>query len=274
MSTTLLPPTLDDREAGELAARFEEEEPETLLEWAFERFGSERLAIVTSLQLESLVALEMARQLQPEARAITIDTGRLPEATHAYLDTLGAHFGRPIEVVLPEPGPIERYVAAHGANGFRRSLPLRLVCCQLRKVRPLERALAGLDAWVTGLRRDQWATRGGVRKLEIDHDHGGLLKLNPLADWTRDEIEEYAAEAGIPQHPLEAEGYRSIGCAPCSRPVREGESDRAGRWWWEQDAPKECGMHCSIETGGFEHELRALLNDDETPTDPTRRHDR
>jgi phosphoadenylyl-sulfate reductase (thioredoxin) len=144
---------------------------------------------------------------------------------------------------------------------FYREVPLRLLCCQIRKVLPLRRALAHLDAWVTGLRREQWATRSNIRKIELDHDHGGIVKINPLADWTKEEVWEYIQAYAVPSHPLYERGYTSIGCAPCTRPIQPGEDPRAGRWWWEKGAPKECGMHCAIETGGFEHELEAILGD-------------
>ena len=155
-------------------------------------------------------------------------------------------------------------VARHGPNLFYRQVEHRLLCCQVRKVLPLTRYLASLDAWITGLRRDQWASRSDIRKIEIDHDHGAIVKLNPLAEWTEEEVWDYVREREIPYHPLYERGYASIGCAPCTRPVEPGEPARAGRWWWEENAPKECGIHCAIETGGFEHELRALIgNDDE-----------
>jgi phosphoadenosine phosphosulfate reductase len=112
------------------------------------------------------------------------------------------------------------------------------------------------------LRRDQWATRTNIRKVEIDHDHGAIVKLNPLAEWTKREVWAYLGENDVPVHGLYAQGYTSIGCAPCTRAIGEGEDDRAGRWWWETNAPKECGMHCSIEHGGFEHELKAILGKD------------
>jgi phosphoadenosine phosphosulfate reductase len=133
----------------------------------------------------------------------------------------------------------------------------------VRKVQPLTRHLAGLDAWITGLRRDQWASRTDIRKVEIDHDHGAIVKLNPLAEWTEDEVWDYVREREVPCHPLYDRGYSSIGCAPCTRAIAPGEAARAGRWWWEQNAPKECGIHCAIETGGMEHELRAILGEDE-----------
>jgi phosphoadenylyl-sulfate reductase (thioredoxin) len=133
----------------------------------------------------------------------------------------------------------------------------------VRKVLPLQRHLAGLDAWITGLRRDQWATRTNIRKVEIDHDHGAIVKLNPLAEWTEDEVWDYVREHDVPYNALYDRGYTSIGCTPCTRAVAPGEPARAGRWWWEENAPKECGIHCAIETGGFEHELRALLDEDD-----------
>ncbi|HVG96765.1 MAG TPA: phosphoadenosine phosphosulfate reductase family protein, partial [Chloroflexota bacterium] len=125
----------------------------------------------------------------------------------------------------------------------------------------LRRALHDLDAWITGLRRDQWASRANIRKVELDHDHGGLLKINPLADWTEAEVQAYLRAHDVPSHPLYAKGFRTISCAPCTRAVAPGEDARSGRWWWEVNAPKECGMHCSIETGGFEHELEAILGE-------------
>ena len=157
---------------------------------------------------------------------------------------------------------MQRLVDRHGPNLFRRSVEHRLLCCNVRKVQPLNRALAGLDAWVTGLRRDQWASRSDIRKIEIDHDHGAIVKLNPLAEWTRTRSGTTCARTTCPSHPLYEQGYTSIGCAPCTRAIAPGEPARAGRWWWETDAPKECGMHCAIETGGFEHELHAILGDE------------
>ena len=250
---------LDDREAGEVAVLLEEAEPEDVLEWGFARFPTSRIALVTSLQVESLVLLDMALPLRPDLRVMTIDTGRLHAETLEYLDVVRAHFGIELEVVVPDAQPVERMMTRLGPMSFRGSVEARLLCCQLRKVQPLVRYLGGLDAWITGLRRDQWATRANIRKVELDHDHDGIAKLNPLADWTADEVRDYAQERGIPTHPFYAQGFASIGCAPCTRAVPPGADPRSGRWWWETNAPKECGMHCSIETGGLEHELDAIL---------------
>jgi phosphoadenosine phosphosulfate reductase len=140
-------------------------------------------------------------------------------------------------------------------------VPTRLLCWHVRKVRPLLRALNGVDAWVTGLRLDQWASRSNIRKAEIDHDHHGIVKVNPLADWMEDDVWDYLRANEVPTHPLYQKGYTSIGCAPCTRAIKAGEDNRAGRWWWEKNAPKECGIHCPIETGGFEHEVHAIVGD-------------
>lgn len=253
---------LDELEAGELSVAFEGEEPQAVLEWALERF-SPRIAISTAFQVDGVAVLDMAAEIDPEIRVFSVDTGRLPEETYALIDALRARYPRmQLDLLAPEPEHLRRLVARKGPNLFYESVENRLLCCHVRKVRPLTRYLATLDAWVTGLRRDQWATRTNIRKVEIDHDHGAIVKINPLAEWTEEEVWEYVRERDLPVHPLYERGYTSIGCAPCTRPVAPGEPSRAGRWWWEVNAPKECGIHCAIETGGFEHELHALLGED------------
>jgi phosphoadenosine phosphosulfate reductase len=253
---------LDELEAGELSVEFEGREPWELLEWGLERFG-ERLALSSAFQEGDCALLDMAYAIDPEVRVFSIDTGRLPQETFDLVEQLHDRYpGLRLELVSPDGGHVQRLVDRHGPNLFRRSVEQRLLCCNVRKVQPLTRVLAGLDAWVTGLRRDQWASRSDIRKIEIDHDHGAIAKLNPLAEWTEDEVWEYLRERGVPVHPLYEQGYTSIGCAPCTRAIAPGEPTRSGRWWWETDAPKECGMHCAIETGGFEHELHAILGEE------------
>jgi phosphoadenosine phosphosulfate reductase len=254
---------LDDLEAGELAVEYETQEPEDVLEWAFERFGPQRLGLVTSFQADGMVLLDMAHRLNPRVRVITVDTGRLPPEQYDMIEEVRRRYGIRVEVFFPEAAAVEAMVTRNGVNLFYESVKNRLLCCQVRKVLPLNRVLKGLDAWITGLRRDQWATRANLKKIELDHDHGGIVKLAPLVDWTHDDVWDYIRENDLPVHPLYARGYTSIGCGPCTRPVAEGADPRSGRWWWETDAPKECGMHCSIETGGFEHELEAILGEGE-----------
>jgi thioredoxin-dependent adenylylsulfate APS reductase len=257
---TYKPPVLDELEIGELAVAYDDQEPEAVLRWAVDQFGS-RLAIVTSFQAEGMAILDMAFKVDPGIRVITLDTGRLHEETYAFMDQVRSHYGIRIEVFYPDAEEVQRLVTHRGANLFYHDVTSRLLCCQVRKVRPLQRALQTVDAWITGLRRDQWASRVNIRKIELDHDHGAIVKINPLADWSAAEVEAYLEANDVPKHPLYGKNYVSIGCAPCTRPVQAGEDPRAGRWWWEKNAPKECGMHCSIETGGFEHELEALLKD-------------
>jgi phosphoadenosine phosphosulfate reductase len=250
---------IDELEAGELSVEFEGAEPQELLEWALERF-SPRIAISTAFQADGVALIDMAYELDPDVRVFSVDTGRLPQETHDLVDALRDRYpGLELELLAPDAGQLQRLVARHGANGFRQSVEQRLLCCNVRKVQPLTRHLAGLDAWITGLRRDQWATRSNIRKVELDHDHGAIVKLNPLAEWTEEEVWDYLREREVPTHALYAKGYTSIGCAPCTRAIGPDEDDRAGRWWWETNAPKECGIHCAIETGGLEQELRALI---------------
>ena len=253
---------LDDLEVGELAVQFDDQEPTEVLRWAFQEFHP-RLALITSFQIDGMVLLDMAWRINPEVRVITLDTGRLPEETYELMEEVRGQYGINIEVYYPNTHEVEKLVKKHGVNLFYRSVKLRLMCCEVRKVRPLLRALTGLDAWITGLRRDQWASRTNIRKIELDHDHGGVVKVNPLADWTEEEVWDYIRTHRVPYNKLYDKGYTSIGCYPCTRPVKPGENPRAGRWWWEINAPKECGMHCSLLTGGFEHELEALLKEEE-----------
>jgi len=252
---------MDDYEAGELAVRFEDQEPEDLLEWAFDRFGTDRFAFISSFQAEAVVLIDMAWRVSEEFRVVTVDTGRLPQETYDLIDRIREEYQIDVEVVLPETEHVERLVNRHGMNPFYNSVDLRLLCCHVRKVLPLQGILQHLDAWATGLRRSQWATRGNLRKVDIDHDHGGLVKLSPLLDWEEEDLWDYIRANEVPYHALYDQGYTSIGCTPCTRPVREGEDSRSGRWWWETNAPKECGMNCPIETGGFEHEVEMLLGE-------------
>jgi len=250
---------LDEFEAGQLAVELDSATPQEMLAWALDRWGSQA-ALCTSFQAEGMAILDMAWRLDPKVRVFTVDTGRLPQETYDVMEEVRRRYNVEVEVCFPDARQVEAMVRRAGPNLFRRSVEARLLCCNVRKVEPIRGMLEGLDAWITGLRRDQWASRANIRKIEIDHDHGGLAKINPLADWTLEEVKAYNEEHGVPVHPLYAQGFTSIGCAPCTRATRPGEDPRAGRWWWEKNAPKECGIHCPIETGAFEHELEALLH--------------
>ncbi len=250
--------TMDELQAGQVALELEGKEPQQVLAWAVARFGRQ-LGICSGLQAEGCALIDMAWRIDPEIRVFTIDTGRLPEETHDLIARIRERYGIKIEVFMPETSRIEAMVQRHGSNLFRESVDLRLLCCQVRKVLPLRRALLNYQAWVTGLRRDQSVTRANFPRIEIDHDHGGIVKLNPLIDWTERDVWDYVRRNEVPYSALYDKGYKSIGCAPCTRAVSEDEDPRAGRWWWESGAPKECGMHCAIESGSLQKKTAAVL---------------
>jgi thioredoxin-dependent adenylylsulfate APS reductase len=202
-----------------------------------------RVALVASFQAESGVLIDMAARLGLRPDVLTIDTGRLPAETHAVIDEFSRRYDIRLRVLTPEASEVRDLVAVHGPDLFRESVELRLSCCGVRKVRPLERALRDYDAWVTGLRRDQSDTRATTPMVATDEAHGGITKVAPLVDWTRADVEDYLDRNNVPRHPLYAAGYTSIGCAPCTRATTAGEEERAGRWWWEHDSNKECGLH-------------------------------
>jgi len=228
---------------AELQRRFADAPATEVIRWVIERFPRERRVVVTSLQAEGTAIADMAFGIDPAIRVVTIDTGRLPEETLEYLDALRRHWGREIEVAVPDPRELDPFLTRNGANAFYNSVQLRLRCCELRKVRPLNRVLAGADCWISGLRRSQSEHRADVPVLAEDAEHNGILQVNPLAHWSADEVRAYLTDRGIPLHPLYARGYTSIGCAPCTRAVQPGEDERAGRWWWETGVAKECGIH-------------------------------
>lgn len=235
-------PRLDPAEVVEAAKRLRDATASDVLAWALDTFGK-RCAIVTSFQVEGMVMLDLARQLDPGVRVITIDTGRLPEESYELIDTVRARFDLEVEVITPDGPTLEAMVSRHGPNLFHRDRALRQLCCHVRKVEPLRRVLEDLDAWASGLRRDGGRARAGIAKVELDQAHGGVVKLNPLADWTREQALEHARAHHLPMHPLYEQGFTSIGCAPCTRAPRQGEGERAGRWWWEADEDRECGLH-------------------------------
>jgi phosphoadenosine phosphosulfate reductase len=239
------PGTLSDTELDGAAARLGGAPAGELIAWALDRFAPERRVVVTGLQAEGVAVADMAIALDPGVRVLTIDTGRLPEATLRYLDMLRAHWGRNLEVIHPNGAELDLFSSEHGANPFRESAELRLECCHIRKVAPLERALRDVDCWMSGLRRAQSDGRAGTASIERDPRHRDIVKLNPLAAWSDDEVSAYLRGHHVPEHPLYALGYRSIGCDPCTRPVAAGEPVRAGRWWWEDGVDKECGIHAT-----------------------------
>jgi len=189
----------------------------------------------------------MFAKTDPEARIFTLDTGRLHSHTYDAMERTREKYNINIEVLFPDRTEVEEMVTSHGVNLFYKSVENRRLCCQVRKTNPLNGFLKTLDAWITSIRADQTEQRADSTKFEIDYLHGKMLKINPILDWTTDEIWDYVRKNDVPYNKLHDMGYPSIGCAPCTRAIEEGEDPRAGRWWWEQDSDKECGIHFSHE---------------------------
>jgi phosphoadenosine phosphosulfate reductase len=224
------------------ARRLRNASPSEIVSWAMREFGN-RLSIASSFSVEDCVVIDLAMKAAPgDVRVFSLDTGRLPDETYLTAERVRMKYGVEITWFFPERAAVEKLIRLKGLYSFRDSLDERHECCGIRKVEPLARALAGARGWVTGLRADQSAQRRGADLVEADRARA-LLKLNPLLDWTRDQAADFARRHEVPVNPLHDKGFLSIGCAPCTRAVRPGEPERAGRWWWEDDTKKECGLH-------------------------------
>lgn len=200
------------------------------------------VVFANSLGIEDMVLMDLITKYAPTIEIFSIDTGRLPAETYDLIERAIKHYRRKINVYFPEQRAVENFVRINGINGFLDSVAQRQDCCHARKVEPLQRALKGKSAWITGLRRAQAVTRKDLSVSEFDQANG-LQKLNPLIEWTEDDVWEYIHEFEVPYNALYDQGYSSIGCAPCTRAIEPGEDVRAGRWWWESAEHKECGLH-------------------------------
>ena len=200
------------------------------------------VVLAHSLQAEDMVLTDAIARARLPIAIFVLDTGRLHGDSLALIDRIRSHYGIDLHVYAPDPGAVSDYVKRYGQDAFYGSVELRKRCCEIRKVEPLARALAGKRAWITGQRRAQAASRAELPEHEFDAAHG-LEKFNPLAAWTESEVWSYLRAERVPYNRLYDQGYRSIGCAPCTRPVMPGEDVRAGRWWWEEAGHKECGLH-------------------------------
>jgi phosphoadenosine phosphosulfate reductase len=198
--------------------------------------------LASSFGAEDMVLIDLVARHALPIEILTLDTGRLPDATHAQIDRVRERYGLAIRVLHPDAAALEAFVATNGSNAFYRSIELRRACCAIRKSAPLARGLAGMRGWITGQRRAQSITRADLAVEEFDAERG-IPKFNPLADWSEDDVWHYLRSNAVPYHPLHDQGYPSIGCAPCTRPIEPGEDLRAGRWWWEQPEQRECGLH-------------------------------
>ena len=215
--------------------------PEQIIRFAHKEFSG-KVTFASSLGEEDQVITDMISRIAPEIEIFTLDTGRLFQETYELLAKTQKRYPMPFIVYYPDTEAVEDMVRNHGINLFYESVANRKLCCGIRKVEPLKRALKNFDAWICGLRRGQAVTRGNVETFEWDETNG-KIKINPLAHWSLDQMREYIATHHVDVNPLHAKGFISIGCASCTRAVKPGEDIRAGRWWWGHPEQKECGLH-------------------------------
>jgi len=201
-----------------------------------------KIALASSLSVEDQVVTDMLSKISGAPNIFTLDTGRLPQATYDLIDLTREKYGFDIKITFPDTAQAQEMINTKGVNSFYKSVENRKECCRIRKVIPLQKELAKLDAWITGLRKEQSVTRDALERVDFDAGNG-LFKVNPLADWSETEVWDYIKANKIPYNALHDKGYPSIGCEPCTRAIAEGEDVRAGRWWWETPEQKECGLH-------------------------------
>jgi phosphoadenosine phosphosulfate reductase len=228
-------------EIDRLNADYAGRPPQELLRYVMERCG-DRVALSSSLSIEDQTLTDMMLEINPQPRIFTLDTGRLFPETYQLIDKTNLRYGIKLEVFCPQTEALQQMVRDNGINLFYESIEKRHLCCQVRKLEPLSRAFRTLDAWVCGLRRAQSVTRSEMRLVEWDDAHG-LLKVNPLIEWSEAQVWEYVRSHHVPYNQLHDKGYPSIGCEPCTRSVKPGDDIRSGRWWWEDPQHRECGLH-------------------------------
>jgi phosphoadenosine phosphosulfate reductase len=220
------------------------ETPEEILRDAYARFPSEKIAISFS-GAEDVVLIDIAASIASDVRVFSLDTGRLHPETYRFIEQVREHYGVTIELLSPDAREVEDLVRRKGLFSFYKDGHAE--CCAIRKIQPLRRKLGTLDAWITGQRRDQGVTRTDVPTAQDDVVFGSaahpVIKFNPLAGWSSADVWSYIRSRGVPYNPLHDKGFTSIGCEPCTRPVAPHDHERNGRWWWEQSALKECGLH-------------------------------
>ncbi len=215
---------------------------EEIVRWAGETLGPE-IKLASSFGGEDVVLIDMVSKIAPQIRVFTLDTGRLNDETYEVMESVRAKYPNlPIQTMFPKSEAVELLVREKGFYSFRDSVENRRECCGIRKVEPLKRALSDAAAWMTGLRKDQSVTRTDTPAIEWDEGNG-ILKVNPLIEWTNDDVWAYIKKNKVPYNKLHDQGFPSIGCAPCTRAIKPGEDIRAGRWWWENPEYKECGLH-------------------------------
>jgi len=216
--------------------------PQEVLSYFLNEFKG-KIALASSMGAEDQVLTHMIASIAPATKIFTLDTGRLFPETYELIERTNNRYNIKIEIYFPEAYDVEKMVKGEGINLFYKSIENRKLCCQVRKLQPLQRALKDLTVWITGLRKEQSVTRNQNSIVESDDNNQGLTKLNPLINWSEDKVWEYIKENSIPYNKLHDQGFPSIGCQPCTRAIDLGDDVRAGRWWWELPEHKECGLH-------------------------------
>ena len=225
----------------ELNAKFKNSKPQEVLEFLLND-TTKKAALSSSFGAEDQVLTSMMLEITKEANIFTLDTGRLPYETYSVMDETNLKYGIKVDVFFPNNESVEELYQTQGINGFYESIENRKRCCFIRKIEPLQRALKDVDVWITGLRASQSVTREEMQMFEYDEGND-VIKVSPLIDYSEEDVWEYLNKNLVPYNKLHKQGYPSIGCAPCTRPVKEGEDIRSGRWWWENPEHKECGLH-------------------------------
>lgn len=243
MSLSISSMSIEERKqfASEKNAEFLNQSPEKALEYFLNEFPSSS-ALSSSLSYEDQTITDMMVKVRKDARIFTLDTGRQFPETYELIDRTNMQYGIKIEVFFPDYHNVQNMVREHGINLFYDSVELRHLCCNIRKVEPLKRALQGVEVWISGLRREQSVTRANMQMVEYD-TADNVIKLNPLILWTEEQVKDYVKANGVPFNKLHKQGFPSIGCQPCTRAIEAGEDIRAGRWWWEDPEHRECGLH-------------------------------
>ena len=230
-------------EIQDLEKSIRDKSAEEILRWAIEKYG-EGIALASSFGAEDVAIIDMMSKIDREkTRVFTLDTGRLNQETYDIMDEIRKKYGILVRVYCPDHQELESMLRTHRMNLMYESVENRKLCCEIRKVHPLNRALRDLSGWITGLRREQTLTRSAINKIEIDSMHNDIIKVNPLADWDNEMVWRYIKRNDVPYNKLHDKGYPSIGCEPCTRAVEPNGDPRSGRWWWESSVHKECGLH-------------------------------
>jgi len=224
-----------------LNKKFENAPIEEVLKYFLSTYG-EKIALASSLGAEDQVLTDLLLKQDAKAKIFTLDTGRLYEQTYKVMDLTNRKYNIKIDVLFPHAKDVETLYQTQGINGFKESIENRKECCHISKIAPLKRALSTLDVWITGLRRSQSQTRESMKLVEFDEGNN-LIKINPLIEWSEEEVWDYLKKHKVPYNELHEQGFPSIGCAPCTRAIAAGEDIRSGRWWWESPEHKECGLH-------------------------------